>query len=117
MATLTIPPFTVPQGLRVLGPVAIRRWTQLNLVLDMQNLVSTMTIRVERSDDGGASWHPVLFASFDPGGPWINPLDGTLGFNVPIVIQVPNGVPGTHVQATLDNPTAFASTGGSLTVN
>jgi hypothetical protein len=99
-----IPPFTVPVGVTVLGPViGLIGWSQFVLTLDLAGLVSA-TIKFEESSDG-LTWTDIIGISTIFGDPTFTP-DATAA--------IWPSRPSSFLRATINNSVAFSSTGGSF---
>jgi hypothetical protein len=108
MVTLPIPPFTVPVGITVFGPVIIiGSWTTATLTLDVSQMTSA-SLLIEESFDLGVSWQPMLTIGGMVGDP-----TATAG-DVTTITALPRT--STRVKATLTNTVAFVTNGGSLAV-
>jgi len=104
LVSVVIPPFVVPAGITVLGPVTgILGWSAFALTLDLAGLVSA-TIKFEESGDG-LSWTDLIGLSTIIGDPLFSP---------DVTAAIWPSRPSTFLRATLNNSVAFSSAGGSF---
>ena len=113
MASVAIPPLTVPGGMHVFGPVATPGFQHVEFTLDIAAIMSA-DVLVEWSADGVTDWNHVM-----------NETGLTIGLDkqgLPITTEhfVGNWSapwPAGFVRLSLNNAVAFLSGGGSLTVS
>ena len=122
MAVFAIPPLTVPAGAMTFGPFAVPAGLNQAVVrLDITNLTPVLVVAVDYSADNGTNWRNLGGATFGGPGTGLDragvPGPAGLGVTLGMAGSQPRVTSATaQVRVTVVNTTAFASTGGTLTV-
>lgn len=116
MATITIPPLTIPSGIRQFGPVAAQAgWNTIDLTLDIATLVAPLDLILERSPDGNDPWS--VIASVTALGPGTD-IHGQPVTSPTFHVSLGDSNVGSQIRATVNNHgLPLVTTGGSLTVS